>query len=82
MVALVFVFAFPGFLNKFVHVFSTFCHIFRYIRVFCKEIFLKKSNEDDKSFWLSQFLKPFPIFFRARLLYILYGPIDDDSGIY
>lgn len=48
----------------------------RYIRVFCREIFLNKASKTEKGFWMAQILKPYPIFFQARLLFILYGPTD------
>ena len=53
---------------------------FRYVRVFCKEIFLNKSPVVDKSFWLAQILKPYPICFQARLMFILFGPTEPDGG--
>ncbi|XP_057290171.1 F-box only protein 47-like [Hydractinia symbiolongicarpus] len=51
----------------------------RYVRVFCKEIFLNRSCPSDISFWIAQILKPYPICFQARLLYILFGPCDSES---
>ncbi|XP_012559645.1 F-box only protein 47 isoform X1 [Hydra vulgaris] len=51
----------------------------RYVRVFCKEIFLNKSTLADKSFWLAQILKPYPIYFQARLMFILFGPTEPDG---
>jgi len=48
----------------------------RYVRVFCREIFLNKASSTDKSFWMAQILKPFPMCFQARLMYMLYGPTD------
>lgn len=53
----------------------------RYIRVFCREIFLDKACDlAEKGFWLCKVLKPWPLVFQARLLYILYGPVNDDNG--
>lgn len=55
----------------------------RYIRVFCREIFLDKSSDlTEKGFWLCKILKPWPLVFQARLLYILYGPVNDENGKY
>lgn len=54
----------------------------KYIRVFCREIFLNKAfDECDRGFWLSTILKPWPLVFQARVLYILYGPYHRDTGI-
>ncbi|XP_031572953.1 F-box only protein 47-like [Actinia tenebrosa] len=54
----------------------------KYIRVFCREIFLNKALDDqDRGFWLSTILKPWPLVFQARLLYILYGPFYRDTGL-
>ncbi|XP_001627407.2 F-box only protein 47 [Nematostella vectensis] len=53
----------------------------RYIRVFCREIFLDKaSDRQEKLFWLTSILKPWPIVCKARLLYIIYGPVFNESG--
>ncbi|XP_078349063.1 F-box only protein 47-like [Oculina patagonica] len=53
----------------------------KYIRVFCREIFLDKASDlVEKGFWLCKILKPWPLVFQARLLYILYGPVNDDNG--
>ncbi|XP_074637810.1 F-box only protein 47-like [Acropora palmata] len=53
----------------------------RYIRVFCREIFLDKSSDlNEKGFWLCKILKPWPLVFQARLLYIIYGPVNEDNG--
>ena len=53
----------------------------RYIRVFCRQIFLDKASDFvEKGFWLCKILKPWPLVFQARLLYILYGPVNDDNG--
>lgn len=51
------------------------------IRLFHRLIFLipAKTN-DDYGFWLTQILKPWPITFQARLLYLLTAP--EDSGGY
>ena len=49
--------------------------------MFCREIFLDKANDFvEKGFWLCKILKPWPLVFQARLLYILYGPVNDDNG--
>ncbi|XP_068674626.1 F-box only protein 47-like [Montipora foliosa] len=53
----------------------------RYIRVFCREIFLDKSGDlNETGFWLCKILKPWPLVFQARLLYIIYGPVNEDNG--
>lgn len=49
--------------------------------MFCREIFLDKASDlVEKGFWLCKILKPWPLVFQARLLYILYGPVNDDNG--
>lgn len=43
------------------------------VRLFFRRIFLDPCNTiSDKAFWISRMLKPWPIVFQARLLYILY----------
>ena len=55
----------------------------RYIRVFCREIFLDKASDPtERGFWLCKILKPWPLVFQARLIYILYGPVNDENGKY
>ena len=55
----------------------------RYIRVFCREVFLDKASDTtERAFWLSKILRPWPYVFQARLLFILYGPLSDDGGRY
>eukprot|EP00795_Rhopilema_esculentum_P011340 gene11340-21531_t len=51
----------------------------RYIRVFCREIFLDKSDSSEVAFWLAQLLKPLPMCFQSNLLFILYGPTDSET---
>ena len=53
---------------------------YRYIRVFCREIFLNKACKTERGFWMAQILKNYPMFFQARLLFILYGPTDHENG--
>ena len=48
--------------------------------MFCREIFLDKAETADLSFWLAQILKPWPMCFQARILFILYGPTDPETG--
>ncbi|XP_077864764.1 F-box only protein 47-like [Saccoglossus kowalevskii] len=45
-----------------------------YIRIFLHRVLLDWSDGDDKTFWLSRILKPWPMVQQARILYILYGP--------
>ncbi|KAL5007135.1 hypothetical protein ScPMuIL_015941 [Solemya velum] len=50
------------------------------IRVFFRRIFLDQCNSvQERSFWLSCVLRPWPIFHQARLLFLLYGPALDDE---
>ncbi|GFR92873.1 F-box only protein 47, partial [Elysia marginata] len=43
------------------------------VRLFFRRIFLDPCNTiSDKAFWISRVLKPWPIVFQARVLYILY----------
>ena len=58
-----------------------FSFFYRYIRVFCREIFLNKACKTERGFWMAQILKPYPMFFQARLLFILYGPTDLENGL-
>eukprot|EP00794_Sanderia_malayensis_P018120 gene18120-19930_t len=51
----------------------------RYIRIFCREIFLNKSEQADLSFWLAQILKAWPMCLQAKILFVLYGPMNEDS---
>ncbi|KAK3700884.1 hypothetical protein QZH41_012700, partial [Actinostola sp. cb2023] len=61
---------------------GTFPWFEKYIRIFCREVFLNKAfDEPDRGFWLSTILKPWPLVFQARLLYILYGPYYRDTGL-
>lgn len=48
--------------------------------MFCREIFLNKACKTERGFWMAQILKPYPMFFQARLLFILYGPTDLENG--
>lgn len=53
----------------------------KYVRVFYREIFLDQSVDDsERGFWLCRMISPLPLFHQARLLYMLYGPEDDDDG--
>lgn len=51
----------------------------RYIRVVCREIFLNRSCDADKAFWLAQILKRFPLCMQARLVFLIYGPVDEEN---
>ena len=54
----------------------------RYIRVFCRQVFLDKSGDNaERGFWLCKILQPWPLVFQARLLYILYGPLSENGRL-
>ena len=54
----------------------------KYVRVFCREIFLDKADDGaELGFWLCQMLLPLPLVHQARMLYMLYGPEDSDEGV-
>ncbi|XP_077994326.1 F-box only protein 47-like [Glandiceps talaboti] len=46
-----------------------------YIRDFLHRVLLDQCTDmDDRAFWLSRVLKPWPMVHQARILYLLYGP--------
>ncbi|CAG5122013.1 unnamed protein product, partial [Candidula unifasciata] len=50
------------------------CHLEATVRHFYRRIFLDPCiTTPDKAFWITRILKPWPIVFQARLLYILYA---------
>lgn len=53
----------------------------RDIRLLHKYLFLIPARRSDKeyAFWLTQILKPWPITYQARLLYLLTAPEDEDG---
>lgn len=52
------------------------------IRLFCREVLLDPwSNQLDGQFWLTMFLRPWPLVSQARLLFILYGPLQPEGEI-
>ena len=54
----------------------------RYIRVFCRRVFLDKSADNaERGFWLCKLLQSRPLVFQARLIYILYGPLNEDGRL-
>lgn len=46
------------------------------IRCFYRRVFLDHSASlQDRAFWLTRILKPWPLVYQARLLFLLYGPV-------
>ena len=46
------------------------------IRCFYRRVFLDPCDSlQDKAFWLTRVLKPWPLVYQARLLFLLYGPV-------
>lgn len=46
------------------------------IRCFYRRVFLDQcSSLHDRAFWLTRILKPWPLVYQARLLFLLYGPL-------
>ena len=54
----------------------------RDIRLFHRHLFLVSARHSDKeyAFWLTQILKPWPITYQAKLLYLLTAP-EDENGM-
>ncbi|KAG0414052.1 hypothetical protein HPB47_008792 [Ixodes persulcatus] len=44
------------------------------LRSFVRSLFLREASEDEAVAWLSRLLAPWPLVFRAKLLYLVYGP--------
>ncbi|XP_063070513.1 F-box only protein 47-like isoform X1 [Engraulis encrasicolus] len=52
------------------------------IRCFCRSVLLDpRQSRQDSLFWLTCILKPWPMVSQARLLFILYGPLQDDGKL-
>ncbi|XP_064600799.1 F-box only protein 47-like [Liolophura sinensis] len=50
------------------------------IRIFFRRVFLNQCESvQDRGFWLTRILKPFPLVHQARLLFILYGPVVEEE---
>ncbi|XP_053383870.1 F-box only protein 47-like [Mercenaria mercenaria] len=50
------------------------------IRCFFRRVFLDHcSSLQDRAFWLTRILKPWPLVYQARLLFLLYGPVLSDE---
>jgi len=46
------------------------------VRLFFRRVFLNHCpSKQEKAFWLSLILKPFPLVHQARILFLLYGPL-------
>ena len=54
----------------------------RDVRLFHRYLFLVSARHSDReyAFWLTQILKPWPITFQAKLLYLLTAP-EDENGM-
>ena len=51
------------------------------IRCFFRRVFLDHcSSLQDRAFWLTRILKPWPLVYQARLLFLLYGPVLSGNG--
>ncbi|XP_066222488.1 F-box only protein 47 [Saccopteryx leptura] len=51
------------------------------IRLFCRNVLLDHwTHRHDSAFWLTRILKPWPIVYQAKLLYIIFGPISPQDG--
>ncbi|KAG8446785.1 hypothetical protein GDO86_014301 [Hymenochirus boettgeri] len=51
------------------------------VRRFFRKVLLDNwINCKDVTFWLTQILKPWPLVFQARLLYIIFGPVSTRDG--
>ncbi|XP_040357521.1 F-box only protein 47-like [Ixodes scapularis] len=44
------------------------------LRSFVRSLFLREASEGEAVAWLSRLLAPWPLVFRAKLLYLVYGP--------
>ncbi|CAN7938068.1 unnamed protein product [Ixodes hexagonus] len=44
------------------------------LRTFVRALFLREASPEEAVAWLSRILLPWPLVFRAKLLYVLYGP--------
>ena len=56
----------------------------RDVRLFHRYMFLlpaKRCSDQEYAFWLTQILKPWPITYQAKLLYLLTAP-EDENGMY
>ncbi|XP_060786497.1 F-box only protein 47-like [Neoarius graeffei] len=52
------------------------------VRVFCRCVMFDRwKNNRDAHFWLACILKPWPIISQARLLFILFGPLQSDGKL-
>ncbi|WAQ93944.1 FBX47-like protein, partial [Mya arenaria] len=50
------------------------------IRCFYRRVFLDHCGSlQDRAFWLTRVLKPWPLVYQARLLFLLYGPLLGDE---
>jgi F-box protein 47 len=48
------------------------------VRCFLRRVFLDPGTSPaDKAFWLTRVLKPWPMVQQARLLYLLYGAVQE-----
>ncbi|KAK3101486.1 hypothetical protein FSP39_003958 [Pinctada imbricata] len=53
------------------------------IRTFFRRVFLDNCQSmQDKAFWLTQILKPWPMVQQARLIFLLYGPEVDEEVLW
>ncbi|XP_068118838.1 F-box only protein 47 isoform X2 [Hyperolius riggenbachi] len=51
------------------------------VRFFCRNVLLDHWTENnDIAFWLTRLLKPWPMVNQAQLLYIIFGPVNDENG--
>ncbi|XP_041663671.1 F-box only protein 47-like [Cheilinus undulatus] len=52
------------------------------LRLFCRQVFLDPwPNQLECQFWLLKLLKPWPLVSQARLLFILYGPVQPEGTL-
>ncbi|KAH3887320.1 F-box only protein 47-like isoform X2 [Dreissena polymorpha] len=50
------------------------------IRCFFRRVFLDPcSSIQDKAFWMTRILKPWPLVYQARLIFLIYGPVLEDE---
>ena len=52
------------------------------VRLLLQLLFLRPtaaSSREEHGYWLDQLLKPWPITFQAKLLYLLTGPVDSQG---
>ncbi|KAG5283322.1 hypothetical protein AALO_G00040810 [Alosa alosa] len=57
-------------------------HLEQQVRNFCRKVLLDpRQSRQDSLFWLTCILKPWPMVNQARLLFILYGPVQSNGEL-